>query len=286
MRTAEAGDIGLEDLMGAYLRWALAESATLTAEVRRRQVTAQLDSWVSELCCGEGWARREADTSAPSSDPWELLVRTCGASGLGRDPLMELKPDDEATIARLAVAEIRRTSPELWVRVGPPCDLDDDDYEALDLACGRAYRDLAHGYLQRGDEAGAEELAQADPGTAAEEWNKALRLVKARAELYGLSELLIPSDLAPRLVALDYTLMSHDDLNEELIRWSRGAKRALAGGVPTESVLEAILALWLAPERAVNLDWRGALDTLTAERAVARAARYMYLRSRHLSGGA
>ena len=248
-RSAERGVTGLEGLVEAYLRWALAESATMTAEVRRRQVTATLDTWVSELCCGEVWACREATLCQNACDPWQLLVRTCEKTGLGRDSYIELEPADEAAVARLAVAEIRRIQPELWTRVGPPCDLDADDFEALDFACGRAYEELACLFRQRGQEELAAEVALADPGTDGEDWVEALKGVKARAELHGLAELLIPSDSAGKLLALDFTVMSLDDIKEELFRWSRGAKRALSGGPPREPVLEAILMLWLTPER-------------------------------------
>ena len=39
-------------------------------------------------------------------------------------------------------------------------------------------------------------------------------------------------------------------------------------------------ALWIEPEAAASLDWRSALDVLLAERSIARAARYLALRSR------
>ena len=58
------------------------------------------------------------------------------------------------------------------------------------------------------------------------------------------------------------------------------SRKALAGDLPSGETLRAILALWVAPETAVSLDWRGALDTLVAERSLARAARYLALRAR------
>ena len=286
-RRAERDSTGLEDLMEAYLRWALAESVSLTAEIRRRQVMALLDNWISELCCGEIWVCHEAKFKAITSDPWQLLVKTLSMTGLGLDSYVELTPGDKAIVNRLAVAEIRRTRPELWTLVGTPCDLDDGDYGTLDLACGRAYEQLADEYVQRGQEDLAENIAEGDPGADGDEWDEALQGVKALAEFHTLAELLSPSDTAAKLVALDYTLMSLDDLTEEFIRWSHGAQRALSGGVvPDETVLEAILMLWLAPERAVRLDWRGGpLDTLISERSVARVGRYMCLRSSALSHG-
>jgi len=55
--------------------------------------------------------------------------------------------------------------------------------------------------------------------------------------------------------------------------------------VPPSNTLKAILALWAEPEIAASLDWRGAIDVLLAERSVARAARYLALRSRRAGRG-
>jgi hypothetical protein len=284
-RRASHGSIGLEDLIEAYLRWALAETSTPTAELRRRQVTALLDSWSSELCCGEVWANREAELGFKSTDPWQLLIKTCDETGLGCDPNVELPPGDEANITRLAVAEIRRIRPELWALVGPPYEMYADDHEAFDLACGRAYTQLAKKYRDQGQENLAVLIEDGDPGTADEDWVKSLTEIKAKAELHKLAEMLIPSDSVMEILTLDFTTMSSSDITEEFIRWSRKANRSLSGGIPNDAILEAILMLWLAPEKAVILNWRGALDTLIAERTLARMGRYMCLRSRDLSGG-
>jgi len=42
-RCAGIGTLGLEDMVESYLRWSLAESATIIAEIRRRQITGVLD---------------------------------------------------------------------------------------------------------------------------------------------------------------------------------------------------------------------------------------------------
>ena len=276
-RNSERGAIGLEDLAAAYLRWELAESSNLAAELRRRQVVSQLDAWLAELCCGDNWARQEAKLPPRSADPWLLLFNRCRETGLGRDSYVEHTDADAETITRLALAEIRRVRPELWARVS---DLDEQDYEALDRACIRAYELLAERYETLGNADRAAELAEGDIGTAAEDWDTALLDAKASAGLRGLGELLLPTAHASRLVALDFTLMKFDELRDELIRWARDSKRALAGPVPSDATLGAILALWLAPQAAVALDWRGTLDTLVAERCIARAARYIALRAR------
>lgn len=272
--------VGLEDLMEAYLRWALAETRTLVGELRRRQVTARLDAWIAELCCGETWAAHEA--AAPSQDPWALLLDVCDETGLGRDAYVELSRERAIQVTRLAVSEIRLSLPELWARVGPPSDLAPQDYEALDLACERAYRLFAEQCRQRGKRELAEELEDADPGNGPDEWNAALAGVIERAELRPLAEQLLPTDTAHRLMSLDVSSMSVDDVGEELRSWARAPAtgKALAGASPTLESLKAIYALWVEPNVAVTMDWRGALDTLIAERPVARAVRYLALRAR------
>ena len=282
-RRATHGALGVEDVAEAYLRWALAESASLIAELRRRQIKESLERWLLEVCCGEEWALREE--ALGSADPWATLVSVCDETGMGRDSYVELSRQDELEVTRLAVREIRHELPELWARVGPPCDLGPDDYEALDLACGRAYTELAGVYLQRGMEEVAAEVGEGDPGAAAEDWDSVLFRVKSTAELQPLAELLLPTDAAQGLMTLDPSTMTLNELAEELAGWARGAKRALAGSTPPPDALKALLALWVEPEAAVGLDWRAAVDVLIAERPVARAARYLALRSRQASRG-
>ena len=277
-RRARHGALGLEDLVESYLRWSLAESPTIIAEMRRRQVTEVLDGWLTEISCGEEWVRREATLG--DVDPWEGLVRVCDETGLGRDSYIELSREDEFKVTRIAVREIRLELPDLWVRVGPPCDLTPEDYEALDLACGRAYTELAGVYREQGKEEIAAGIEEGDPGAVSDDWNSVLGRVKSTAELQPLAEMLLPSDIARGLMTLEPTMITLDELTEELTAWARDARRALAGSVPPADTLEAILALSIEPEAAASLDWRGALDVLLVERPVARAARYLALRSR------
>jgi hypothetical protein len=273
--------IGVEDLVQSYLRWALAESASLTAEVRRRQVTELLEKWVCEACCGLEWAEREAALRGGEHDPWQLLIQACEKTGLGHDPFVDknLSDTDQREVTRLGIAEIRRTIPELWIRVGLPCDLDTGDYDALDFACGRAYGHLAKRYEQLGEADRAAEIAGADPGRPLDEWQGELKRIKACTEMHELAELLLPSNAAMQLVSLDYTLLSCDDLTDELFQWSQKARPALIAA-PERGIIETLLQLWIAPEKAIHGDWRGALNTLIVDRCIARAARYMSLRFR------
>ena len=277
-RRAGQGALGLEDMVESYLRWSLAESPTIISEIRRRQVSDVLDRWIAEICCGGEWVRREAEMGG--MDPWEELVRLCDVTGLGRDSYIELSREDELEVTRIAVREIRLEMPDVWARVGSPCDLRPDDYEALDLACGRAYTKLADVYRAQGKADMADEIGEGDPGAASEEWDSVLGRVKSAAELQPLAGMLLPSDMAHGLMTLEPSMMTLDELTEELAQWARDSRRALAGNVPPDETLKAILALWIEPEAAVRLDWRGALDVLLAERAVARAERYLALRSR------
>lgn len=282
-RRAERSAAGLEDLVESYLRWSLADTDTLIAELRRRQVANQLDGWIAELCCGEAWALNESQLNV--GDAWEILVNICDETGLCRDSYVHLSEKDDHELARLAVAEIRRELPEIFARLGPPCDLGDEDYEALDFACGRAYVRLADEYRARGMEDLADEIADGDPGAPSDDWNSVLERAKAHVEMPSLAALLVPSDTALRLMSVDPSMMNLEEMVDELIGWSREARRAFAGGVPAANTIKAIIALWTEPEIAVNLDWRGGLDTMIAERSVSRAARYLALRSRQAKLG-
>ena len=282
-RCAGHGALGLEDMVKSYLSWSLAESATFIAEIRRRQIAGVLDGWLTEICCGEEWVHREA--ALGDLDPWEELVRACDETGFGRDSYVELSREDEVEVTRIAVREIRLEFPDLWARVGPLCDLSQEDYEALDLACARAYTELADVYRNRGKEDVAIGIAEGDPGAAPDEWDSVLIRVKSTAELQPLAEMLLPSESAHGLMTLEPSIMTLDELTEEFTAWAGSARRALAGGVPPGDTLKAILALWAEPEVAASLDWRGAIDVLLAERSAARAARYLALRSRRATRG-
>ena len=293
-RWGSAGSLGMQDLTEAWLRWSLAESDRLTAEIRRRQVAMQLDRWIAEICCGEVWARREGRLRAPSADPWKLLVGECLRRGRGLDELVELSERDKGEVIRLAVAEIRRNYPDLWARIGPLAIqggdlreslLDDEDYANFDAACARAYGQLAGRHRKAGESQVADLFGSADPGAAPDQWDPVLESVIAETELWELGALLLPADTAGWLMSLDLTLMPLDEIAEELHLWATQSRRALAGELPSNEMLRAILAFWIAPEAAVSLDWRAALETLVAERSLARAARYLALRARYVRSG-
>ena len=286
--------LGAEHLAEAWLRWALAESDSLTAEIRRRQVSSEVDGWLTEVVCGENWRQREALVNAAFADPWMLLADACRKTGRGLDPYIRVSTDDKEEVIRLAVAGVRRAHPDLWLRIGLIVDdgddsdatlLDPDHYDALDAAFERAYQRLADRYRQTGKEDIADQIKEADPGSAPEQWDAALEYVRAASEMQGLGELLLPTNTATQLMALDPTLMPIKEMSEELRHWSTESRTALAGAVPTEAMLETILAFWIAPETAIVLDWRGALGTLLSERALARAARYLALRARNVRHG-
>lgn len=274
-RTASApGELGMESLLEGYLRWAVAESASSVAEVRRRQVTALLEGWAVEVACGPDWAKREGILRNVTTDPWRCLTlgleqhRPWGSA---------LLPTEDAVVAHAMVSEIRRVMPELWVRIGPPMDLGTADVEVLNQAYWRAF-DLR---IPRDPPApdGQDRAPVAHPVLPWAEW---LLEAKAQAELHPLAEQLLPSGSADLLIGLDHTLLSPEEALEELVRWANHARSALVGGAVSRPILEAALLLWLAPERAVHLDWRGAVDTLVIDRSISRAARYVALRSREI----
>jgi hypothetical protein len=275
--------VGLEDLAQAYLRWSLAETRSAIGDLHRGQVTARLEEWMIEVCCGPEWVQAEA--MLPRQSVWGILDQVCREMGLGRDSYVELSPDQDAQVRRLAVDEIRRSMPALWSRVGPPSDLDDDDYEALDRAYARAYEMLAERSRARGQVDVADELGEADPGESPDRWADGLTRVRERVELRALAALLLPSNGAARLMALEPGAMTVDDVADELFGWASSARKAFAGALPTREVLKVSYALWVEPELVLTLDWRAAVETLLAERAVARSTRYLALRERESRWG-
>ena len=288
-RRGRSGSIGVEDLVEAWFRWSLAEAGSLTAQIRKTQVRSILDRWLTELSCGEIWVRREDCINAGFRDPWKLFGDECRKSRLGLDDFVELNERDEAQVVRYAEAEIRRTQPQLWVRVGPLTHLendvrgsllDEDDYAVLDAAFEGAYQKLAIRCRRSGNVSLARKIAQADPGAGSDQWDPVLEAVQSKWELRELAELLYPTDTVRWLTTLDLTLMSLNDIAEELHRWAMASRNALVAGAPTRQALMAILALWIAPNTAVRLDWRSALDTLVADRSLSRAVRYLALRAR------
>jgi hypothetical protein len=145
---------------------------------------------------------------------------------------------------------------------------------------------LAGRYRARGQEELADELEEADPGESPDRWEEALARVREQVELRSLAAMLLPSNSASRVMALEVSGMTVDDVADELLAWASSARKAFAGALPTRDVLKASYALWVEPELALTTDWRAALDTLLAERAVARATRYLAIRAREARWGA
>lgn len=286
-RSDSGSGLGLDNLTRAYLRWSLAETTTALAAFRRHQVVSELERWLVEVCCGEEWARREAVVSGKGL--WETLAEVCDESGLGTDAYIELSELERDQLRRLRAGTLREQLPDLWFKFSPPCELNDDDFEGLDGACACAYARLAKRYEGRGEIARATELSDADPGAPAEDWLKALTLtrerVKAAVSREPLVELLLPSNSVNALMALEPSILTLDELAEELASWAKDAKSAFAGSAPKHDTLKAIAALWVAPEVAIEGSWRDALSVLLIERSVARATRYLALRSRYQGEG-
>jgi len=282
LRGTQAG-VGLKELLEAYLRWSLSETRSAISELHRGQVTARIEEWVIEVCCGPEWT--QAESTIPRQSKWGILEKVCQEMSLGRDGLIQLTDEQEAQVRRLTVTEIRRALPGLWDRVGPPSDLDEDDYLLLDRACARAYEVLAERCHARGQEEIAEQLEEADPGQSPDQWDEAFVRVRERVEVRALAAMLLPSDSAARLMALEVGEMTVDDVADELTAWAASARKSFAGGVPARDALKACYAFWVAPELAVAADWRAAIDTLLVERSVARATRYLALRAREARWG-
>lgn len=270
---AKMGELGLEPLLEAYLRWAVAESTSPVAELRRRQTTTLLERWASELTCGPEWAQREQELRSASSDPWQCLAVGLGQRSLGDS--LRVPMTEPGVLAQAIVSEIRRTIPDLWMRIGPRGDVAPADIEVLQQVSRRTHT-LAR---TPGDLSPEREFAY-ESELLAIPWAELVVQARGRAELHPLADMLIPSGSAELLVGVDYTLLAPEELLDEFVRWSNDARAALLGGAPERSILEAALLLWMAPERAIYIDWRGAVDSLVADRSIARASRYIALRVR------
>lgn len=282
-RRGTRSGVGLEDLAEAYLRWSLAETPNGIAELHRRYVSTRLEEWMTEICCGLEWTQAEA--TLPGRDAWRTLAQVCEETGLGRDDYLALAPDVDAQVRKLAIEEIRRSIPALWARVRPPSDLDESDYEALDRAFATAYVEVSTRFRMRGRQILADELQDADPGESPDDWDEALSRVRQRVEVHELASMLIPSDSTARLMSLNVAAMSVDEVADELLAWSVAGRKAFTGGAPSRDVLKCGYSLWADPALALTTDWRAALDTLLAERSVARATRYLAVKARAAQWG-
>src|SRR5690606_17163066 len=142
--------------------------------------------------------------------------------------------------------------------VGPPLDLSEADIALLDQSYQHAvaglYPPVSLSPLN-GDKTDA-----ASPEVFP--WVEWFRQAKDQAELLPLADLLLPTASANLLIGLDYTLLSQEQALEEFVRWSADARSAFVGGTVPPPVLEAALLLWLAPERAIHVGWRDAVNTL------------------------
>lgn len=283
------GSLGIEDIAEAWLRWTLAECETLAADIRRKQVSAQLDRWFAELTCGEVWVNREEAISSLPLDPWTLLARDWFNSGTGFSQPIQFTEREKHEAALLAIAAIRRTHPDLWERIrglavgsgdATRSGLGDDDYASFDRACAMAYARVAESYRKVGRTEVAKVLESSSSGTRPNQWDTLLANVVAISDLRELGELLLPTDTAQSLMSLDLVPMSLEEVTEEFQLWAHGSRNAFAGGLPDRVVLQSILAFWISPETAVSLDWRSAMKTLIIERPISRAARYLALRAR------
>jgi len=274
-RTQRGDSRGLEDLMSAYLKWGLAQTANLGAEICRRQVARELESWVVEVCCGADWKTAEERLSADSS--WQSLLNRCVTDGLGIDPYVELLPGDVDDICYEGIAEARRVLPELLVRAE---SFGVDDRGVLNAAFGRAYEIVADRHDRKGRHERAAQMRAGDPSTSIDDWRCALAEIKEEAMLLPVAALLLPTTEAPSLITIEASLMTFDELHAEFKSWISRARPALSGPAPSDDTLECILHVWMSPGRAVEMDWRSALDTLLSERCISRAARYLSLRAR------
>ena len=295
---ATTPDVGLQDIVEAYLRWALAKPENSLALLNCRAVTLELESWAVELCCGAEWARREKYLIQPGR-LWEAFEERCVEDELGHDTyVLELGVAKEVLreVTRGFVFALRKQRPYLWEQLSLGKPLRAQDFEFLDLTYIQSYRDLAKEYQRRKEEETAAALNEADVGLDPEIWESAFMGVINKYQqtlnteeffwLDDLAAMMIPTDTALLLVDLPAETMSFEELSEELVSWAKSSRRALLSEVPSRDELKAALALWLNPTLALQVGWQSSLRYLLSERCVARAVRYLALRHRQPLNGA
>ena len=281
LRSRHSGEHGLgaEELIAAFLRWRLAETSSALGRLRQGQIAHELERWLIRSVCGDSWADAEGALGAQMISPWEALIDQCHRLKVGFDERVELSPEEEAALGRIAVEQLRASCPGLWLDAlgaARPEAL----YETLDMSFGRAYELLADAQRAAGRFWAAWRIEEGDPGSAPEDWDQALTQAQLAAQMTALAELVYPTSGGVELLQLDYAHLNFDELVDELAGWRRRHKAGLQGRAWERDELEAGLALWLAPERTLRTPWRTASERLITDRSTSRAIRYAALRRR------
>lgn len=267
--------VGARRVVEAYLHWSLAVAPPLPLELRRRGTVASLERWSVEQLCGETWALEEHTALERAvGDPWAALVEVCRERRLGFGHV-PLGPADEAWFR----AWLRRSSRELLGTLPEGEELTPELVERLDLLLSAGLVAL----LAQAEAAGRTlefKREDIDVGNGDEDWREALSEARRRVELPSLRALLYPAEEAEHLLRLDYVSTELEALVEELTSWVRRTQGLLGTPRWAREEVHALLALWTAPHAAVRLEWPRALARGLADRATARALRYVALRAR------
>lgn len=267
--------VGARRVVEAYLHWSLAVAPALPLELRRRGTVACLERWSVEQLCGETWVLEERTALERAvGDPWEAVVAVCGERQLNLGEV-RLGPADEAWFG----AWLRRSLRENLGELPGEEELSPELVERLDQL-------LADGLLALLGQAEATGRPVSftdehiDVGNSDEVWREVITEARRRVELPSLRALLYPAEEAERLLRLDYVSTGLEALAEELTGWVRRTQGLLGAPRWGADEVHALLALWTAPHAAVRLEWPRALVRGLADRAMARALRYVALRAR------
>jgi len=278
---SEGGQLGMEALVEAYLKWAVAESWNPLAELRRHQVASEIDRWIARVCCGDHWGSSEDECQF--ADPWRLLEEGAHSARLGRDAYIESVPDEVwKDVVRHASSGLQRSLPTLWTIARPTGRLQPSDWLLFEQACDQAYTSVAANLDNSGQGDLAATLRQGDASAdfESEAWSEVIADVITDNDLASLALKILPSDSAPYFMAIEPSDLSLDDISEELHRWAERNPGAFFGSVPSRKEFHTLAAVWIEPGVAVKSGWREVLDIMTSERSACRATRYLALKVR------
>lgn len=263
----------------ALISWAAASVDHPVTQFRRGQIVRQIEGWMVEQLCGDGWAEREAALAKRRGQSFvgaflsaceRLQVGYCDV-GLSRAQRALL----DHILTRLIEA---RGLPITLETSGEP--IEEDLAIALDELFNDAYTLLCEKIESVGDDCPFSPDDDIDVGEVSENWDRALRSAASEAAFIELVALLRPLDAGDTLSLADFETMLPDDVIDLLHEWIAKHRPAHHARQWNRDLVESAYWLFARPAVAARLSWKAATERLLADCFSARAIRYAALRAR------